>query len=52
VSKRYPAELPHVGTIPLILLQHRRTASSPIHHWISDKIVESIKEWERDIDTD
>ena len=52
VRKRYPKELPHDQTIPLVLLQHKRTASSPIHHWISSKIVESIKEWERDLKVD
>lgn len=52
VRKRYPAELPHVAQIPLVLLQHKRTASSPIHHWISKKIVELIRDWERTINSD
>ena len=51
VRKPYPAELPHVARIPLVLLQHKRTASSPIHHWISNKIVDLIREWEKNIDT-
>lgn len=51
VRKPYPTELPHVARIPLVLLQHKRTASSPIHHWISNKIVDLIREWEKNIDT-
>ena len=51
VRKPYPMELPHVARIPLVLLQHKRTASSPIHRWISNKIVDLIREWEKDIDT-
>jgi DNA-binding transcriptional LysR family regulator len=50
VRKPYPVELPHVARIPLVLLQHRRTESSPIHHWISKKIVELIKVWKKNID--
>ena len=40
VSKSYPDDLPHEGTIPLVLLQHKRTMGSPIHRWLSEKIVE------------
>ena len=52
VRKRYPTELPHVAKLPLVLLQHKRTAVSPIHQWVSNKIVELIKDWERTIDAD
>ena len=51
VRKPYPTELLHVARIPLVLLQHKRTASSPIHHWISNKNVDLIREWEKNIDT-
>ena len=40
VSKSYPDDLPHEGTIPLVLLQHKRTMGSPIHRWLSEKIVD------------
>ncbi len=40
VSKSYPDDLPHEGTIPLVLLQHKRTMGSPIHLWLSEKIVD------------
>ncbi|MDB2594253.1 LysR family transcriptional regulator [Porticoccaceae bacterium] len=48
VRKRYPAELPHEGTISLVLLQHKRTAGSGIHRWLADKIVGLIQNRERD----
>ena len=40
VSKSYPDDLLHEGTIPLVLLQHKRTMGSPIHRWLSEKIVD------------
>jgi len=40
VSKSYPDDLPHEGTIPLVLLQHKRTMGSPIHRSLSEKIVD------------
>ena len=52
VRKPYPEELPHVGTIPLVLLQHNRSASSPIHSWVSGQIVDLINGWQRDLDAD
>ena len=48
VRKRYPAELPHEGTISLVLLQHKRTSGSGIHRWLSDKIVGLIQNRESD----
>jgi DNA-binding transcriptional LysR family regulator len=52
VRKRYPAELPHQGTISLVLLQHKRTSGSGIHRWLSDKIVGLIQKREQDIAAD
>ena len=52
VRKRYPAELPHQGTISLVLLQHKRTSGSGIHRWLSDKIVGLIQKREHDIAAD
>lgn len=52
VRKRYPSGLPHVGTIPMVLLQHNRTASSPIHSWVANQIVDLINSWQRDLDAD
>ena len=52
VRKRYPAELPHEGTISLVLLQHKRTSGSGIHRWLSDKIVGLIQSREKDITAD
>jgi DNA-binding transcriptional LysR family regulator len=51
VRKRYPAELPHEGTISLVLLQHKRTSGSGIHRWLSDKIVGLIQNREGDLAT-
>jgi len=52
VRKRYPVELPHEGTIRLVLLQHKRTSGSPIHRWLGDKIVGLMREWDKDLATD
>ena len=52
VRKRYPQELPHEGTISLVLLQHKRTAGSPIHQWLADKIVGLMREWDKDLAAD
>ena len=52
VRKRYPVELPHEGTIPLVLLQHKRTSGSPIHRWLGDKVVGLMREWDKDQVTD
>ena len=52
VRKRYPAGLPHVGTIPMALLQHNRTASSPIHGWVANQVVNLINGWQQDLDAD
>lgn len=44
VRKPFPKELPHQGRIPFVLLQHKRTTESPIHRWLSEKIVCLIRE--------
>ena len=46
VTKAYPDDLPHEGTVPLVLLQHKRTLGSPIHSWLSEKIVELARDME------
>ena len=46
VTKTYPDDLPHEGTVPLVLLQHKRTLGSPIHQWLSEKIVELARDME------
>ena len=50
IRKRYPADIPHEGKIKLVLLQHKRTSGSPIHQWLSEKIVGLIQERETIID--
>ncbi len=52
VRKPYPADLPHKGTISLVLLQHKRTSGSGIHRWLSDKIVGLIQDWEKTLETE
>ena len=47
VRKPYPAELPHKGTISLVLLQHKRTSGSGIHRWLADIIVGLIQDWDK-----
>ena len=46
VTKTYPVDLPHEGTVPLVLLQHKRTLGSPIHQWLSEKIVDLARDME------
>ena len=50
IRKRYPADIPHEGKIKLVLLQHKCTSGSPIHQWLSEKIVGLIQERETIID--
>ena len=50
IRKRYPTDIPHEGKIKLVLLQHKRTSGSPIHQWLSEKIVGLIQERETIID--
>lgn len=46
VTKSYPDDLPHEGTVPLVLLQHKRTIGSPIHRWLSEQIVDLARDME------
>jgi hypothetical protein len=46
VTKSYPDDLPHEGHVPLVLLQHKRTMGSPIHRWLSEKIVDLARDME------
>jgi len=32
--------------VPLVLLQHKRTMGSPIHRWLSEKIVDLARDME------
>ena len=50
IRKRYPADIPHEGKIKLVLLQHKRTSGSPIHQWLSEKLVRLIQDRETIID--
>ena len=50
IRKRYPVDIPHEGKIKLVLLQHKRTSGSPIHQWLSEKIVGLIQDRETIID--
>jgi len=42
VSIPFPDELPHENHIKLVLLQHKRTAESPIHQWLVDKMTDLV----------
>lgn len=39
VRKPYPRSLEHEPFIPAALLQHERTANSPMHNWVKEKIL-------------
>ena len=43
VRKPYPRDLEHDPTIPAALVQHERTANSPMHNWIKERILEIIQ---------
>lgn len=40
VTKPFPEDLPHEESISLVLLRHKRTAGSPIHLWLAEKMFE------------
>src|SRR5690606_36124687 len=42
VRKPYPHDLEHDSAIPAALVQHERTANSPMHNWVKDKILDII----------
>lgn len=44
VRKPYPKELNFKSRIPVVLVQHVRTAESPAHNWLKDKIVGVVDE--------
>ncbi|MCC6296669.1 MAG: LysR family transcriptional regulator, partial [Pseudomonadales bacterium] len=39
VRKPYPRDLEHDPTIPAALVQHERTANSPMHNWVKERIL-------------
>ena len=43
VRKPYPRDLEHDPTIPAALVQHERTANSPMHNWIKERILGIIQ---------
>ena len=43
VQKPFPANIPHQGTVPFMLVQHKRTMQSPIHKWLQGVIVDGVK---------
>jgi len=44
VRKPYPKELEFIGSIPVEIIQHSRTSSSPVHIWLRERMVEVIDE--------
>lgn len=43
VRRPYPKSLEHDPTIPAALVQHERTANSPMHNWVKSKILEIVQ---------
>jgi len=43
VRKPYPRDLEHDPTIPAALVQHERTANSPMHNWVKERILEIVQ---------
>ncbi len=43
VRKPYPQDLEHDPIIPAALVQHERTANSPMHNWVKEKILEIVQ---------
>ena len=42
IRKAYPEELELDTTVPIVLVQHSRTTRSPIHRWLSKKIIDVV----------
>ena len=42
IRKAYPEELELDTTVPIVLVQHSRTTRSPVHRWLSKKIVDVV----------
>ena len=43
MRKPYPKSLEHEPFIPAALLQHERTANSPMHNWVKEKILTIVQ---------
>ena len=43
VRKPYPRSLEHEPLIPAVLVQHERTANSPMHNWVKSKILNVVQ---------
>ncbi len=43
VRKPYPQSLEHEPLIPAVLVQHERTANSPMHNWVKSKILNVVQ---------
>lgn len=42
IRKAYPEELELDTTVPIVLVQHSRTTRSPVHRWLSKKIIDVV----------
>lgn len=42
IRKAYPEELELDTTVPIVLLEHARTTRSPVHRWLSKKIIDVV----------
>jgi DNA-binding transcriptional LysR family regulator len=42
IRKAYPKELELDTTVPIVLVQHSRTTRSPVHRWLSEKIIDVV----------
>lgn len=43
VRRPYPKSLEHEAKIPAVLVQHERTANSPMHNWVKSKILKIVE---------
>lgn len=43
VHKPYPKSLEHEPAIPAVLVQHERTANSPMHNWVKSKLLDIVQ---------
>ncbi|TFH68028.1 LysR family transcriptional regulator [Gammaproteobacteria bacterium LSUCC0057] len=48
-QRPFPADLPHQGNIPFVLVQHRRTSHSAVHSWLSAMILQAVKEMDKEL---
>ncbi len=42
IRKAYPEELELDTTVPIVLVEHSRTTRSPVHRWLSKKIIDVV----------